>query len=631
MVKNIWFAGIFLLIVSSTFSQQNTTVKTKRLVPPELADTSWLDSLRDAQLASAKDIGVFHDFTFTDALASTGISFRGHIVDDAGKTYKAVHYDHGSGISVADVDGDGLLDIYFVNQVSGNQLWKNLGGGKFSNITQQAGTAMKGKVSVASSFADIDNDGDQDLYVTTVRAGNNLFENDGHGNFRDISVSSGLNYNGHSSGAVFFDYNKDGKLDMFLTNVGKYTRSVVGGEKYRYYVGLEDGFEGHLHPERRESSLMFRNDGHNKFTNVTTAMGLTDYSWSGDASTVDVNEDGWQDLYLLNMQGDDQYYENAGGKKFVKKSRQIFPRTSWGAMGIKVFDVNNDGKLDIYITDMHSDMSHEVGPDQEHMKSMMEWPDSMVGSGATSIWGNSLFIKDGPNKFHETSDKMNAENYWPWGPSIGDLNADGFDDAFVTAGMSYPFRYGINSVKLNDRGKRFADAEFVLGVEPRKDGTTAPWFELDASGKDSSHEDAAGATGLLSIWGSKSTRSAVIFDMDGDGDLDIITNEFNYVPLILESNLSTKTSIHYVNVKLVGSTSNRDGLGAIVTVTAGGSKYVKVMDGKSGYLSQSAMPLNFGLGDAASVDRIDIAWPSGKKQTVTTGITMNGTMTVREP
>ena len=631
MVKNIWFAGISLLIVSSTLSQQNTTVTTKRLVPPELADTSWLDSLRDAQLASAKDIGVFHDFTFTDVLASTGISFRGHIVDDAGKTYKAVHYDHGSGISVADVDGDGLLDIYFVNQVGGNQLWKNLGGGKFSNITQQAGTAMKGKVSVASSFADIDNDGDQDLYVTTVRAGNNLFENDGHGNFRDISVSSGLNYNGHSSGAVFFDYNKDGKLDIFLTNVGKYTRSVVGGEKYRYYVGLEDGFEGHLHPERRESSLLFRNDGHNKFTNVTTAMGLTDYSWSGDASTVDVNEDGWQDLYLLNMQGDDQYYENAGGKKFVKKSRQIFPRTSWGAMGIKVFDVNNDGKLDIYITDMHSDMSHEVGPDQEHMKSMMEWPDSMVGSGATSIWGNSLFIKDGPNKFHETSDKMNAENYWPWGPSIGDLNADGFDDAFVTAGMSYPFRYGINSVKLNDRGKRFADAEFVLGVEPRKDGTTAPWFELDASAKDSSHEDAAGATGLLSIWGSKSTRSAVIFDMDGDGDLDIITNEFNYVPLILESNLSTKTSIHYVNVKLVGSTSNRDGLGAIVTVTAGGSKYVKVMDGKSGYLSQSAMPLNFGLGAAASVDRIDIAWPSGKKQAVTTGITMNGTTTVREP
>ena len=631
MVKNTWLTGIFLLMVSSTFSQQGTAAKTRRLVPSELADTSWLDVLRNEQLARAKDISVFHDFTFQNALASTGISFRSHIVDDAGKTYKAVHYDHGSGIAVADVDGDGLLDIYFVSQAGGNQLWKNLGGGKFTNITDKAGVAIKGKVSVTASFADIDNDGDEDLYVTSVRGGNNLFENDGRGIFRDISSSSGLNYIGHSSGAVFFDYNKDGKLDLFLTNVGKYTTEVLGGDEYKYYVGFEDGFEGHLHPERRESSLLFRNDGHNKFTNVTTAVGLTDYSWSGDASVVDVNEDGWPDIYLLNMQGDDQYYENVGGTKFVKKSREIFPRTSWGAMGIKVFDVNNDGKMDIYITDMHSDMSHEVGPEHEHMKSMMEWPESFRGNGSTSIWGNSLFMRDAPGKFHEASDELNAENYWPWGPSVGDLNADGFDDVFVATGMSYPFRYSVNSVKLNDRGKRFADAEFVLGIEPRKDGIATPWFELDASGKDRSHPDAEGATGRLSIWGSKSTRSAVIFDVDGDGDLDIVTNEFNNEPQVLESNLSTKTSIHYINVKLVGSTSNRDGLGAMVTVTAGDSKYIKAMDGKSGYLSQSVMPLNFGLGAAMSVDRIDIAWPSGKKQTVTTGIKMNGTTTVREP
>lgn len=631
MLKNTWLTGIFLLLVSSTFSQPVATAKAKRLVPAELADTSWLDRLRDAQLARAKNIGVFHGFTFTDALASTGITFRGQIVDDAGKTYKAVHYDHGTGISVADVDGDGLLDIYFVNQVGGNQLWKNLGGGKFSNITEKAGTAMRGKVSVAASFADIDNDGDEDLYVTTVRAGNNLFENDGHGIFRDISVSSGLNYIGHSSGTLFFDYNKDGKLDLFLTNVGRYTTNVVGGDRHRYFVGVDDGFEGHLHPGRSEPSLLFRNEGSNRFSNVTAEAGLTDSSWSGDASLVDVNEDGWPDIYLLNMQGDDQYYENAGGTKFVKRSREIFPRTSWGAMGIKVFDVNNDGKLDIYITDMHSDMSHDVAPDQEHKKSMMMWDESFRGSGATSIWGNSLFIKDGPGKFREASDEMNAETYWPWGPSIGDLNADGFDDVFVASGMSYPFRYSVNSVKLNDRGKRFADAEFVLGIEPRKDGTTTPWFELDASGKDRGHMDAAGASGQLSIWGSKSTRSAVIFDVDGDGDNDIVTNEFNNVPMVLKSNLSTKTSIHYVNVKLVGSTSNRNGLGAIVTVTAGGSKYVKAMDGKSGYLPQSAMPLNFGLGAAVSVDRIDIVWPSGKKQAVTTGINMNGTTIVREP
>ena len=116
-----------------------------------------------------------------------------------GKTYKAAHYDHGNGIAVADVDGDGLLDIYFVNQVGGNQLWRNIGGGKFEDITAAAGVAVPDKVSVSASFADIDNDGDADLYVTTVRGGNVLFENDGHGRFRDISAASGLNYVGHSS------------------------------------------------------------------------------------------------------------------------------------------------------------------------------------------------------------------------------------------------------------------------------------------------------------------------------------------------------------------------------------------------------------------------------------------------
>jgi hypothetical protein len=601
------------------------------VVPPDLQDVSWLQTLRDAQIKGTAATGVFHGFQFTDKVIESGISFKHRIVDDAGKTYKAAHYDHGNGIAIADVDSDGLSDIYFISQVGGNQLWRNAGGGKFEDITAVAGVAVPDRIGVTASFADIDNDGDPDLYVTTVRGGNVLFENDGRGRFRDISKPSGLGYVGHSSSAVFFDYNRDGRLDVFLVNVGRYTTNTLGGSGNRFYTAYEDAFSGHLKPERTERSILYRNEGGNRFADVSRQTGLRDGSWSGDASALDGNDDGWPDLYVVNMEGDDEYYENVRGRSFVRKSRQVFPRTSWGAMGIKVFDVNDDGRLDIFITDMHSDMSETVGPEHEKMKSTMKWPVEFRGTGRTSIWGNSLFVKDGPGKFREVSDGMGAENYCPWGPSVGDLNADGYDDAFIAAGMNYPERYMVNSVKLNDRGQRFVDAEFVLGIEPRSGGVATPWFELDASGADKSHPDASGATGRVVVWGARGTRSAVMLDLDADGDLDIVTNEFNAAPMVLVSNLTEKTRVRYLAVKLTGTSSNRDGLGAVVKVTAAGKTYTKVLDGNSGYLSHSLYPLYFGLGAAETVDSIEVLWPSGKKQTVQPPIAVSALITVREP
>ncbi len=597
-------------------------------IPPVLVDESWVEPRRQAQLRTAGDFDVFHDFRFTDRVAESGITFVHRIVSDAGRTYKAVHYDHGNGVAVADVDGDGLDDLYFVTQVGANGLWRNLGGGRFEDVTEAAGVGVADRIGVTASFADIDNDGDPDLYVTTVRGGNVLFENDGAGTFRDITAAAGLGYVGHSSGAVFFDYDRDGRLDLFLTNVGVYTTDLIGGDGYRYYVGFEeDAFRGHLFPERTERSLLFRNEGGNRFADVSDATGLVDRRWSGDASPLDVNGDGWTDLYVLNMQGDDEYYENLGGSGFAARGREVFPRTSWGAMGVAVLDFNNDGRLDIYVTDMHSDMSQEVGPADEKRKAVMIWDPEMVGDGSTSLWGNAFFLNLGSGRFREVSDEIGAENYWPWGPSAGDLNADGYEDLFVASSMNFPFRYGVNSVLLNNAGTRFLDAEFILGVEPRAGGLTTPWFEL---GEADRLPTFAGPPRDVTVMAARGSRSSVIFDLDGDGDLDIVTSEFNAAPMVMVSDLAERSGIRYLKVRLAGTASNRDGLGALVRVTAGGRTYTQLHDGKSGYLSQSSMPLYFGLGAAGSVERIDVRWPSGTEQTVPGPIEVNTLVVVAE-
>jgi hypothetical protein len=437
---------------------------------------------------------------------------------------------------------------------------------------------------------------------------------------------------GHSSSGVFFDYDRDGLLDLFLCNVGVYSGDEQG--RGGYYVGVSDAFAGHLKPEERnEQSILYRNMGGNRFVDVSEKMRLQDVSWTGDASPIDVNGDQWPDLYVLNMQGHDEYYENVGGKYFEKKSREVFPKTPWGSMGVKVFDYNNDGRLDLYITDMHSDMSEEVDLNREKLKARMQWPESMLRSGGMSIFGNAFFQRQEDGGYREVSDTNGAENYWPWGLSVGDLNADGFEDVFVASSMNFPFRYGVNTVLLNNRGKKFLDSEFILGVEPRRNGRTAkPWFILDTASEDKDHAlvKKLNLTGHVTVWGALGTRSSAIIDFDDDGDLDIITNEFNDRPMVLVSDLSKKKDIKFLKIKLQGTESNRDGLGAVVTVRVGASRYTKVHDGKSGYLSQSSVPLYFGLDGAAAVDAIEVVWPSGQKQQIPGPIGVNQLRLIRE-
>jgi len=591
-----------------------------------------LAARKQAQADKVDQFKVFYQFHFTDALKESGITFIHHMVDDAGIDYKPVHYDHGTGIAVADVDGDGFYDIYFVNQVGGNELWKNLGGGKFKNITKEAGVGLPGRISVTASFADIDNDGAQDLFVTTVLGGNALLKNDGHGHFTNITKASGLDLVSHSSGAAFFDYDNDGLLDLLVCNVGKYTSDKKGAQGQ--YIGLPDAFSGHLHPQRYEYPVLYKNLGHDRFKDVTAEVGLRPTGWCGDATFADLNGNGFPGLFILNMQGHDHFFENEGGKKFVDKTEQYFQKTPWGAMGVKFFDYDNDGRMDLIVTDMHSDMSETVDPDREKLKSTMRWPDSFLqGSHSDYIWGNAFYHNLGNGKFEEVSDRLGVENYWPWGVSIGDLNADGWDDIFIASGMSFPFRYGINSMLLNNRGEKFLDSEFLLGIEPRKD-IYVPWFDLDCSqnGLDELNQKVCvGRSGKITVMSPRSSRSSVMFDLDNDGDLDIVTNDFNSAPQVLISDLAQQKAINWLKVVLVGTRSNRNGLGATVRVRAAGQTYTKYNDGKSGYLSKSVLPLYFGLGDTTKIDRVEVDWPSGQKQVLTNGLAENQVLRITEP
>ncbi len=618
---------------------------------PLAAAPAWLlaRARQEAELAARSSVP--HDFQFTDRREASRIGFVNRIVDDAGKAYKHDHYDHGSGLCAADVDGDERPDLYFVTQLGSDELWRNAGAGRYENVTDRAHLRMPDAIAVACAFADVDNDGDPDLFVTTVRHGNRLFENLGHGEFRDVTAQAGVGYVGHSSGAVFFDYDRDGLLDLLVINVGVYTRDARGPGGY--YIGLPDAFHGHTHPDRAEASILYRNLGGNRFKDVTREVGLRDLSWSGDAAIVDINDDGWPDLYILNMQGANHLWLNEGGKHFRDATQRYFPRTPWGAMGVKVFDFNGDGQLDILVTDMHSDMWANIEPgdwaaEVRKADTAPAPPDFFPAGKRQFIFGNALFANRGGGRFQDVSDSVGVETYWPWGPSVDDLNADGWDDVFIAAGMNFPLRYAINSVLLNEDGHHFLPSEFLVGVEPRPGATEQVWFTLDCGGRDRAEFFCAvcresGATALgcrwgagmekdqLTMMGSLGTRSAVTLDLDGDGDIDIVTNEFNAPPQVLVSDLAQRQHVNSIRVRLRGTRSNREGLGAQVTVVLpDGRRVLKVLDGKSGYLSQSDLPLCFGLGTAEHAASLEVRWPSGRRQTVAGPIAAGRTIEVVE-
>jgi enediyne biosynthesis protein E4 len=551
---------------------------------------------------------------FRECGQESGITFRmSFLPSEQGENFKTNLYDHGCGVVVGDFDGDGLDDIYFLNQMGPNALYRNKGDGTFEDVTAKAGVGLGDRVCVGATFADYDNSGRQSLFVTSTRGGNVLFHNNGDGTFTNVTKQAGLTHFGHSQTAVFFDYDNDGYLDLFVTNSAQWTYDDrrPGAHFYPGKPGLPE-----LLASKVEHNILYHNEpdgkGGRRFVDVTDQAGVAGQGWGGDVAVFDFNEDGHMDLFVSCMFGPGHLYQNNGHGAFTDVRKEVLGRTCWGTIGSKVFDFNNDGKLDLLLVDMHSDMWLRPVTDPrdfpaDDLKKKYSNPMGLYGFRKTAvedlykvandevIFGNTLFQKRASgHTFKEVSDEANMETWWPWGIATGDFDNDGFEDVFLPSGMGYPYFYWPNALMMNNGNGTFTDRAEAAGVEPPRGG---PYKKEPIGGMQS----------------ARSSRCAAVADFEGKGRLGLVVNNFNDHPYYFRNHFPQR---NYIEFRLQGVKSNRDAIGALVKLYVGDEVMVRQVQAAGGYLSQSSKAVHFGLGDRPGIDRVKIRWPSGRKQTI---------------
>ncbi|HEX7596109.1 MAG TPA: VCBS repeat-containing protein, partial [Gemmatimonadaceae bacterium] len=267
---------------------------------------------------------------FQDRAQQAGLAFRMNLLPrEQGERFRINLYDHGSGLAVGDFDNDGREDIYFLNEHGTNALYRNRADGTFEDVTAKAGVALGDRVSVGATFADYDNDGYPDLFVTSTRGGNVLFHNKGDGTFEDVTAKAGLTHVGHSQTPVFFDYDNDGYLDLYVTNTARWTTDVFDftGGNYEGKASLGD-----LMGSSVEYNILYRNNGNGTFSDVTASSGLRGRGWGGDVAVFDYNDDGFLDVFVPSMFGRGQLYRNGGHGTFTDVTTEALGRTPHGAI-----------------------------------------------------------------------------------------------------------------------------------------------------------------------------------------------------------------------------------------------------------------------------------------------------------
>jgi hypothetical protein len=558
----------------------------------------------------------------------SGVHFNNKIVEsDSINPLDKLNIYNGGGVGIGDFNNDGLQDIYLVGNAVPNRLYINKGNMKFEDVTSQAGVGGLGGWGRGVAVVDINNDGLLDIYVCntllndSVKRQNLLYINQGPDrngipHFREMAKEYGLDIHVHSTMASFFDYDNDGDLDMYLT-VNE-AQSSDNTSSFRPII--KDG-------SKNSTGRLYRNDWdpvlkHPVFHDVSKQAGILIEGYGHGTTTVDINRDGWKDIYVTNdfLTNNILYINNHDGT-FTDKSRDYFKHTSTSAMGQDIEDMNNDGLADVFELDMF--------PEDNYRKKMFMGSNSYQVYKNFDYYGyqyqynrNTLQINQGPRVgpndsvgdpvFSETAFLSGvSQTDWSWCPLITDFDNDGFRDIVVTNG--YP-----RDVNDHDFITFRAEAYFIASKKTMLDQipiVKIPNYAFKNNGN-------LQFTDVTKNWGldvPTFSNGAAYADLDNDGDMDMVINNINDEVLIYKNTAreKDKKNSHYLHIQFAGGPLNRNGVGVWADIYYSHGKH-QVYENTPfrGYLSTIQNIAHFGLGKDTLLDSVVIRWQNGKKQTL---------------
>tara|TARA_R110002049_G_scaffold232088_8_gene404655 strand:+ start:5686 stop:8970 length:3285 start_codon:yes stop_codon:yes gene_type:complete len=553
-------------------------------------------------------------------ISKTGINFSNNLTENDSLNYFTYSYLYmGGGVSAGDINNDGLIDLYFTgNQVS-NRLYLNKGNLQFEDITEKAGVGGDTRWYTGVTMADVNGDGFLDIYCSVSGKfeprTNQLFINNQDGTFTEKAKEYGLDDVGHSVQATFFDYDKDGDLDLYVAN---YPPTKFNSPVFVYVQNMK-------HVKDNETDHLYRNDG-THFTDVTNESGVRSYALSLSATVGDLNNDSWPDIYVSNdfSSPDFMYLNNQDGtfKEVVKRATN---HTAFYGMGADISDFNNDGNLDIFQVDMDAENHRRQKANMASMNPDLFW--STVDAGFHYQYmhncmqlNSGVFIDGLPHFSNVSRITGTSSTDWSWGPLFADFDNDGLKDLYISNGT----RREINN---NDYFNSLEEGKLEK-TDLLKKSLEIPSEKIDnfmyKNNGNLQFEHVNKAWGIEFKGFSNGVTYA---DLDNDGDLEIITNNIDDDASVFE-NTSSSTN-NYITIKFEGQSKNKQGIGNRVYVKTGDVSQMQELTLTRGFQSSVAPELHFGLNKAQKIDEIKVVWTNGKIQRMQ-NVAVNQTLILKQ-